>query len=548
VLNATISSLLKKNQDQTQVYVKTASSSLICFEDDHLLVINKPAGMNTHAAAPYLGEGIYDWLKNREPRWASLAIIHRLDKETSGLIVFSKTPEANRSLTQQFVEGRVKKVYALITDRPLSKREFVVKSTLVRAGERYISRPAHAGGSKAETRFRALKTEGKLTVVRAEPLTGRTHQIRVHAAESAIPILGDRLYGGSSAARLCLHAEALEFEHAVTHARRTFEAPANFEVDSRTALRGALISQDTNAWRAIHGASDGWRGWYVDRLGDYLLSQSEHELNEAQRMFLEPSNPRGIYHKVLAKQVRGKRMAEASPQLIDGDAAPERFSIVENAIRYELSFSEGYSVGLFLDQRDNRRRLLTNHIAARFPVRDGGLAGAEVLNTFAYTCAFSACAAKAGARVTSLDLSKKYLEWGRRNFKLNELDPAAHDFIYGDAFDWMRRLQKKGRAYDVVILDPPTFSQSRQRGIFRAEKDYGKLVGAALPLLKASGVLFACTNAANWAPEEFLAVVRGAITGAHRRVLREQYVPQPPDFPISREEPAHLKTVWIKVE
>ena len=77
---------------------------LILFEDEHLLVINKPAGMNTHAPSPYAGEGIYDWLRNREPRWTNLAIIHRLDKETSGLMVFAKTAVANRSLTEQFAQ------------------------------------------------------------------------------------------------------------------------------------------------------------------------------------------------------------------------------------------------------------------------------------------------------------------------------------------------------------------------------------------------------------------------------------------------------------
>ena len=107
------------------------------------------------------------------------------------------------------------------------------------------------------------------------------------------------------------------------------------------------------------------------------------------------------------------------------------------------------------------------------------------MNCFAYTCGFSVCAAKAGARTTSLDLSKKYLEWGKRNFALNGLDPAAHDFIYGDTFDWLRRLAKKGRAFDAVVLDPPTFSQSKEHGTFRAEKDYGKLVTAALPRAQA---------------------------------------------------------------
>ena len=124
------------------------------------------------------------------------------------------------------------------------------------------------------------------------------------------------------------------------------------------------------------------------------------------------------------------------------------------------------------------------------------------------------CAAKAGARTTSLDLSKRWLDWGKRNFVLNQIDPAGHDFLYGEAFDWLRRLAKKQRLFDVIVLDPPTFSQSKESGVFRAEKDYGRLVSAALALLKSRGVLFASTNAADWPPEEFLAEVQKAINGA----------------------------------
>jgi 23S rRNA (cytosine1962-C5)-methyltransferase len=204
-------------------------------------------------------------------------------------------------------------------------------------------------------------------------------------------------------------------------------------------------------------------------------------------------------------------------------------------------------VGLFLDQRDNRRRFLANHVAADFPLFAGGTHGVEVLNTFAYTCGFSVCAAKAGARTTSLDLSKKYLEWGRRNFTLNGLDPAGHDFIYGDVFDWLKRLGKKGRLFDAIVLDPPTFSQSKEHGAFRAEKDYGDLVRVALPLLKLGGVLLASTNAATLKPEDFVEQVTSAIRASGRKLAQQHYVPQPPDFPVSREEPGYLKTFWLKV-
>jgi 23S rRNA (cytosine1962-C5)-methyltransferase len=273
-----------------------------------------------------------------------------------------------------------------------------------------------------------------------------------------------------------------------------------------------------------------------------LNAKQSEELGRLAKTF----SARGAYHKVLSRQIRKSTVAIASPQLVLGEAAPERFEIMENGVHYEMSFNEGYSVGLFLDQRDNRRRFLTGHIAANFPQLP--TANSQLLNCFAYTCGFSVCAARAGAHVTSLDLSKKYLEWGKRNFALNGLDAAAHDFIFGDTFDWLRRLAKKGRAFDAIVLDPPTFSQSKEHGTFRAEKDYGTLVSAALPVLKPNGVLLASTNASEFSPEDFLADIETAVRAAKRKIVKQHYVPQPPDFPISRDEPAYLKTVWLKIE
>ena len=586
----------------------------VLHEDDHLLVVHKPAGVNTHAPAPYAGEGIYDWLRHREPRWADLAIIHRLDKETSGVLVFSKTELASRSLTQQFAQREVRKQYRLLTDRPVPASPLLAKSPISRRGDRYVAGGSGAAGQPAETRFRVVERGSTTTVVEAEPVTGRTHQIRVHAAWQGFPVLGDGLYGGSPHARVCLHACEVRFRHPATGQEVAFRAEPDFEADVRSALRGAFLdAQETNAFRLLHGAGDGWPGWYVDRLGEYLLSQGEPPLNEAQReklqQWMRAFAARGVYHKRLERQVRHTTLPEASAQLVLGEPAPERFGVRENGLSFELSFAEGHSVGLFLDQRDNRRRLLTGQIAANFPLhsppsppaartspqgerRDAGLTceaacsslscpdplnpvgadvrrrparftqslglvtsaptnavgSCELLNVFAYTCGFSVGTALAGAHTTSLDLSKKYLDWGRRNFALNGLDPAEHDFLYGDALDWLRRLAKKGRVFDVVVLDPPTFSQSKEQGAFRAERDYGRLVGAALPLLEPNGVLFASTNAARLAPDVFLQQLRTAVTTAGRRIVQEHYVPQPPDFPMGREEPAYLKTVWLRVE
>ncbi|HWW00980.1 MAG TPA: pseudouridine synthase [Candidatus Acidoferrum sp.] len=585
----------------------------LIFEDDHLLVVNKPAGLNTHAPGPYAGEGLYDWLRHREPRWATLAIVHRLDKETSGVIVFSKSTLANRSLTEQFTRHEVRKKYLLLTDRKVPPSELTVRSCLVRAGDRYLSRPLRSGAAHAETHFRPrpdpalnfalggsnLAQTVSWTVVEAEPMTGRTHQIRVHAAERGFPVLGDTLYAGTPAARVYLHAAELTLKHPASGKPLTFATPLSFEADARQALREALLDPAaTDAYRVLHGASDGWPDWYVERLGPYLFSQSEAPLSaylenplhcrrrrkeslllqknvtSAKASRLPASSPaitkhapsesqaseldrlmerfaaRGAYHKRLTRHLRRTSVAEASPQLMLGTPAPERFTIRENGLHFELSFAEGYSTGLFLDQRDNRRRLLTAHVAAGFALfqTQNQPRKPQVLNTFAYTCGYSVCAAKAGSHTTSLDLSKKYLEWGKRNFMLNELPLAEHDFIYGDVFDWLKRFEKKRRFFDVLLLDPPTFSQSKESGVFRAEKDYGELVAAALPLLQPGGVLFASTNAANWSPEVFLAAIQAPVRAAGRKVLKLHYAPQPPDFPISRAEPAHLKTVWLRLD
>ncbi len=538
-------------------------------EDDDLVVVDKPAGLNTHAPGPHAGEGIYDWLRHREPRWARLAIIHRLDKETSGVLVFAKTDRANRSLTRQFAGHAVRKRYLLVTDRAVPRESFVVRSVIARQGDRYRAVAAAARGEPAETRFRVLGPvpEGG-TLLEAEPVTGRTHQIRVHAAERGFPILGDVLYGGTAHPRVCLHAQRIALCHPADGRMVSYEAEADFGADTRARLRLAVVDpQETDAFRLVHGASDGWPGWYVDRLGDLLLSQAERPLTPPQGAELERLGrrwaARGLYHKLLTRDVQGREPSETAPHPVGGEVAPGRFVVRENGLRFELSFDEGGSVGLFLDQRENRRRLLTGHVAAGFALvsavgrgldrREAGPGKAaprvpvEVVNVFAYTCGFSVGAAAAGARTTSLDLSRNYLDRGRRNFALNGLDPAGHEFIQGDAFDWLRRLARKERGFDVVLLDPPTFSRSKEHGVFRAGKDYRRLVAVALPVLRSGGVLFASANAAGLPPAQFVSDVRAAARTAGREIAQEHYVPQPPDFPISRDEPGYLKTIWLRL-
>lgn len=534
---------------------------LVLHEDEHLLVVNKPAGWNTHAPSPYANEGVYEWLRHREPRWASLAIMHRLDKETSGIIVFTKTPVANRSLTQQFTDHQVRKTYQLLCTGRAPSQTVTARSPIARNGDRYLCAPH---GQPAETQFQPLgviaRSTGTLTRVQATPMTGRTHQIRVHASSMGFPILGDSLYGGARAPRVHLHSASIEFVHPASQETVRFECPVPWEMSEAEECDvgfrsnpGHIPLEETNAFRVVHGASDDWPGAYVEQLADHLLAQTSEvlrpdQLGMLQRWLTRPGKSGGgIYHKLLLRRVRGAAPQQVSPELIAGTAAPERFCIRENGLSFELSFQEGYSIGIFLDQRDNRRRWQVGHVAEGFPLKVPGFDVPELLNTFSYTCGFSVAAAAGGWKTTSLDLSRKYLDWGRRNFALNGLDAGTHDFVYGDTLDWLRRWAKKGRRFQGIVLDPPTFSESKEHGRFQAEKDYARLVQAAAGVLSPGGVILASTNAARLEPEQFVSDVVTGAGAAGRKVLRQHYVPQPPDFPISREEPGYLKTLWVRL-
>lgn len=527
---------------------------LILHEDEDLLTVNKPAGWNTHAPSPWSGEGIYDWLRHRDPRWASLAIIHRLDKETSGVLVFAKSERACKSLTAQFTDRTAHKRYLLLTDQPVSFSQKTVHSQIQRIGDRYASTSPSKTSEAATTEFIVQPSSvSNLTLIEARPATGRTHQIRVHAADLGIPILGDQLYGGSKAHRVHLHASELRLTHPTLGTPIQFSAPPRFDRSNAQSLREAIIDPSlTTAWRAFHGAADHSPQFYADRFGPSLLCETVGELDPCLPCTLPElaltTQTSAIRHKELDRRVRGKTVQQTSPKQVWGSpSAPTHDVISENGARFEIRFDEGYSVGLFLDQRDNRRRLLTNHVARLFPVLPTGLQGRSLLNLFAYTCGFSVCGALAGAHTTSLDLSKKYLDWGRRNFTLNHLDPSAHDFIYGDAFDWLKRFHRKGRRFDVVVVDPPTFSQSRESGVFRAEKDFTDLAAIAADVVAPGGTLFLSTNAAGLLPERFAECARAALHSRNRSILQTHFAPQPPDFPITREEPGHLKTLWLRL-
>jgi 23S rRNA (cytosine1962-C5)-methyltransferase len=207
---------------------------------------------------------------------------------------------------------------------------------------------------------------------------------------------------------------------------------------------------------------------------------------------------RAVYVKPFPKD-RAKLGGDLPASLTDptpaaGDVLPEAVVIREVDWRLEVRLYDGFSTGLFLDQRENRAALARD-VARR--AANALATPVTVLNTFAYTCAFSVAAATAGAITTSVDVSGRYLDWGKRNFAHNGLDPAAHRFARMDTFEFFAYARRKGLTYDLIILDPPSFaSGSKKKGVkpFSSVADYARLVHEATTVLRSGGAILASTN------------------------------------------------------
>jgi len=291
-------------------------------------------------------------------------------------------------------------------------------------------------------------------------------------------------------------------------------------LEAALAKRVPLRQPGTDVLRLIDGEGDGLPGLELeDFAGRWLLSTRDRTPPREMVDWLREKK-RSVYWKRLDQQQK------ESPAHLCGPEQEDPFTIHESGLAFEISFQSGYSQGIFLDQRDNRAEL-----------RSRLAPGTTLLNTFAYTGAFSVFAAAAGATATTLDLAQPYLDWAKRNFVLNGFDPAEHYFCKGDTFHWLARFAKQGRKFDGIVLDPPTFSRDKDGKVFRVEKDYGLLAKLAFDCLAPGGFLLASTNCRTLSPRAFEVQVRGAT----KKVVKTRHAPMPPDF---TGEP-YLKSLWV---
>ncbi len=257
-----------------------------------------------------------------------------------------------------------------------------------------------------------------------------------------------------------------------------------------------LNNPDITAYRLFHGQADGIDGLVIERFGDVLIVQLHEDrlelaMDEVRRLAEDLHrrlHTRAVYRKVFP---RDRARASSEIESVHHDSAPwigetvePEQVIAEDGLRCIIRPYDGFSVGLFLEHRENRRR-----------IREWA-AGRRVLNAFSYTCAFSVAAAAGGAAsVTSVDMHRRYLEWGKKNFAASGIDTAGHWFFCSDIFDFFKRAVRQHRRFDLIILDPPTFSRTRRPArTFLLQEQLGELCRAAVERLDPGGIILLATN------------------------------------------------------
>lgn len=287
-----------------------------------------------------------------------------------------------------------------------------------------------------------------------------------------------------------------------------------------------FAAEETDAHRLVSS-----REVWIERFGEDILINYQHEaaLDPIREALTEWLATAGLsVRRVFGRFIPRQNDDRSAPVLLEGDPnLPLTTTVREAGITYGLDFAAGYSVGLFLDQRANRR------LVSAYGTK-------KLLNTFAYTCSFSVVAASVGAETVSVDLSKKSLDRGRDNFELNQLSTEGHRFIADDVLDVFPRLVKRGEKFDTIILDPPTFSRGNKGRKFQVERDMETLLAAALEVAEPKSRILISTNCTRLETRDLEQLARYAVK-LNRLTGDIHREPDLPDIPGDLA----ARTVWL---
>jgi 23S rRNA (cytosine1962-C5)-methyltransferase len=549
----------------------------IVYEDEDLIIVDKPAHVPSQAAEAAHDDDLVSRLRRHlaardgvDEGDVYLGVHQRLDRETSGLVLFTKRREANPAIAEQFEQRTIAKTYVAVVvgdARPALLEHWLERGPGGRM--RVVEAPGRGRSDArlAKTRVRVVERSAERVDERARVVlgcdTGRTHQLRVQLAHVGAPIAGDRMYGGAPALRLMLHAAEIELQHPRDRRALQLSSAPPIELERFLARgredaardpallaralelalqrryrlgRAQVAAEPTTAFRLLNTDGDGTPELAVDVYGEHAVvhwfGDDELEASASQEASgvgsvldaLEGLGFAGVYAKRHPKQKnelgdpRDPRYAPALP--LRGRAAADELVIFEHGVPFEVRLGDGLRTGLFLDQRDNRRR-----------VREAA-AGLRVLNLFAYTGGFSVAALAGGAaEAICVDASATALAWAKRN--VARIDASArHRVLHDDAFAVLARLARRGERFGLIILDPPSYATTRGRR-FRALRDYAELCEASVRVLAPEGKLLACINhheaAQTWLRKE----VARATRAAGREVVQLRELPAQLDFPSS---------------
>jgi 23S rRNA (cytosine1962-C5)-methyltransferase len=291
-------------------------------------------------------------------------------------------------------------------------------------------------------------------------------------------------------------------------------------------LLEAFEAQGTNAHR-LCTIDDGWAERFSRNV---LISfRTETARDRLARQLNEWSKSMEFQcERVFARFLPKKNEERETPKPLSGKEAEILPTVAtEHHLKYGIDFGVGYSVGLFVDQRENR-----GLVRQAKPKR--------LLNCFAYTCSFSVAAASVNAQTVNIDLSKKSLERGRQNFTLNSLSSDGHQFIADDVHPVLRRMARRGERFDMIVLDPPTFSRTKGGRAFHVERDFEELIAAALEVAERAGCILLSTNCETLDEKALEQMARYCLK-LSRRAGSLHRQPPPADFPPR----TGAKTVWL---